>query len=118
MSPSDPHIGRRLKATRKEAGLVVADLAKRFRDITPPDITWKPPALTDIERMIRFHESGECHPGPRYRLLWAAALNTTEDRLFGEISDTEPGPTGAPMGTVDQSPAPYQGTLFILGCCG
>ncbi|RFS82285.1 transcriptional regulator [Actinomadura spongiicola] len=90
MSAENARIGARLRATRKARGLVVADLAERFRDVAPERIATRLPKLRDIERIIRGHEAGEHAVGPRYRLLWAAALEVPEDELFRESEQAEP----------------------------
>ncbi|KAB2373628.1 transcriptional regulator [Actinomadura montaniterrae] len=74
--------GARLRAARKAHGLTVADLAERFRDVAPERVRQRLPSLRDLERTIRGHEAGEHAVGPRYRLLYARALNTPEEALF------------------------------------
>jgi transcriptional regulator with XRE-family HTH domain len=83
MSPDSIAIGARLRAARKAHGLVVADLAERFRDVAPEKVRPRLPKLRDLERTLRSHEAGEHAVGERYRLLWARALDTTEEELFG-----------------------------------
>ncbi|MBO2456073.1 hypothetical protein [Actinomadura violacea] len=76
-------VGARLRAARKARGLTVADLAERFREVASDRVRQRLPSLRDLERTIRGHEAGEHAVGPRYRLLYAAALNTPEESLFG-----------------------------------
>lgn len=75
-------IGARLRAERKARGLTVADLAGLFRDVAPDRVARRLPRLKDLERTIRGHEAGEHAVGPRYRLLYAAALDVPEHGLF------------------------------------
>ncbi|HEU5025674.1 MAG TPA: hypothetical protein VFV01_12205 [Spirillospora sp.] len=76
-------VGARLRTARKAESLTVADLAERFRDVAPDRVRQRLPSLRDLERTIRGHEAGEHSVGPRYRLLYAQALNTPEEALFG-----------------------------------
>ncbi|WP_131738643.1 XRE family transcriptional regulator [Actinomadura roseirufa] len=84
MSAENPRDGARLRAERKKRGLVVADLAALFREVAPARVAAQLPTRKNIERTIRGHESGEHSVGPRYRLLYAAALEIPEDELFGD----------------------------------
>ncbi|WP_157430933.1 hypothetical protein [Actinomadura macra] len=97
MSAENPHIGARLRTERKKRGLVVADLAALFREVAPDRVAATLPTRRNIERTIRGHEAGEHGVGPRYRLLYAAALKMTEEELF-PVPPQEP--TAAPRGTV------------------
>ncbi|MEV4252490.1 hypothetical protein AB0J52_04915 [Spirillospora sp. NPDC049652] len=83
-------IGARLRTERKAQGLVVADLAARFREVAPPHVRAQLPTSRGIERAIRDHEAGKRAVGPRYRLLYAAALNMSEDALFAPRSNGVP----------------------------
>lgn len=80
MSADNP-TGARLRTERKAQGYTVADLAERFRDVAPERVRRRLPKLVDLERTIRGHEAGT-RPGPRYRLLYARALDVSEDELF------------------------------------
>ncbi|TYK46744.1 transcriptional regulator [Actinomadura decatromicini] len=75
-------VGARLRAERKARGLTVADLAELFRDVAPDRVARRLPSLKDLERTIRGHEAGEHAVGPRYRLLYTAALEIPEHDLF------------------------------------
>lgn len=79
---ADSSTGARLRAARLAARLTVADLAEGLRDAASDRVRAQLPKLRDLERTIRAHEAGEQRPGPRYRLLYAAALDRTEDDLF------------------------------------
>ncbi|GAA1553202.1 hypothetical protein GCM10009678_40230 [Actinomadura kijaniata] len=83
-------IGARLRAERKARRMTVSDLAERFREIAPPRAAQRLPKLRDLERTIRGHEAGEHSVGPRYRALYAAAYETTEDELFAPPAEPEP----------------------------
>lgn len=87
---SSENVGARLRAARKAAGLTVADLAERWRDVAPQRVRQRLPALKDLERTIRGHEAGEHAPGPRYRPLWARALNVAEAELFDHGGEPAP----------------------------
>ncbi|TDB80845.1 XRE family transcriptional regulator [Actinomadura sp. KC216] len=87
MSSENTVIGVRLRAARKAAGLTVADVAERWRDLAPEPVRRRLPTLHDLERTIRGHEAGEHKPGPRYRILWARALQISEDELFSETDE-------------------------------
>lgn len=85
---ADSSTGARLRAARQAARLTVVDLAEAMRDAAPDRVRARLPKLRDLERTIRAHEAGQQAPGPRYRLLYAAALSASEDDLFGP--DEEP----------------------------
>lgn len=87
---SNARAGARLRAARKARGLPVADLAERFREVAPERVRARLPKLKDIERTIRGHEAGSHPPGPRYRMLWAAALDMDEAELFAPERAAEP----------------------------
>ncbi|WP_242890316.1 transcriptional regulator [Actinomadura litoris] len=76
--------------------MVVADLAARFRDVAPEHVAARLPKVRDIERVIRGHEAGDHSVGPRYRLLYAAALEVPEDELFRETEQPTPGTADLP----------------------
>jgi tetratricopeptide (TPR) repeat protein len=76
-------IGARLRAERKARSLVVADLAKLFRQVAPDHVRQGLPKLNDIERTIRGHEAGDHAVSERYRLLYARAFEMDEGELFG-----------------------------------
>ncbi|WP_083983868.1 hypothetical protein [Actinomadura hibisca] len=82
--------GARLRAERKARGLVVADLATLFREVAPPRVRTQLPCARDIERAIRDHEGGKRAVGPRYRMLWAAALEVPETELFAPLTSPAP----------------------------
>ncbi|WP_157431027.1 hypothetical protein [Actinomadura macra] len=94
MSAESSHIGARLRTERKKRGLVVADLASLFREVAPDRVAATLPTRRNIERTIRGHEAGEHGVGPRYRLLYAAALKMTEEELFPESSQAPPADSG------------------------
>jgi hypothetical protein len=98
----DARIGARLRTERKTHHYTVADLAERFREVAPDRIRPQLPALRDIERTIRGHEAGEHSVGPRYRLLYALAYDTTEDRLFNQAASATP-----PLGSVQRTDTPH-----------
>ncbi|GGQ10635.1 tetratricopeptide (TPR) repeat protein [Actinomadura coerulea] len=95
MSSENAVVGARLRAARKAAGLTVADVAERWRDLAPIRVRRQLPALKDLERTIRGHEAGEHVPGPRYRLLWAQAVRRSQDELFAADTTASPRPTPA-----------------------
>ncbi|WP_433463212.1 hypothetical protein [Spirillospora sp. CA-128828] len=111
MSSENAAIGARLRAARKAAGLTVADLAEQWRDLAPEPVRRRLPALRDLERTIRGHEAGAHTPGPRYRILWARALQVPEDELFdpeAPSADAHPLPLllSDPASHPDSRPAP------------
>ncbi|MFC5747372.1 XRE family transcriptional regulator [Actinomadura rugatobispora] len=95
-------IGAALRAERKAQGLVVSDLAARFREVAPPHV--RLPDREHVETTIRGHERGAHSVSERYKLLYCLALGKPEEELF---PSTPQAPSAA--GTVDQSPTPGQG---------
>ncbi|MFI0354577.1 hypothetical protein [Actinomadura sp. 9N407] len=95
--------GSRMRAERKAHGYTVAGLAECFREIAPDRIKRRLPSLRDLERTIRGHEAGEHVPGPTYRLLYALAYDTTEDRLFNR-----PASEATPLGSVQGTDTPQE----------
>lgn len=93
-------IGARLRAERKARGLVVADLAERFREVAPEKISQRLPRLKDIERTIRGHEAGDHTVGERYRLLYCRVFDVAEEDLFGPAeSPPPPDESASPAGS-------------------
>jgi transcriptional regulator with XRE-family HTH domain len=87
---NDVRTGARLRAERKSHGFTVADLAEQIRAKAPEHLQPQLPKLRDIERTIRGHEAAEHTVGPRYRILYARAFDTTEDELFGQSEPATP----------------------------
>lgn len=94
--------GSWLHDQRKERGYTVAGLAERFREVAPESTRRRLPKLRDLERTIRGHEAGAHRPGPTYRLLYALAYGTTEDRLFTPSASETPR-----AGSVQQTDTPH-----------
>ncbi|GAA2133250.1 helix-turn-helix transcriptional regulator [Actinomadura napierensis] len=106
-------VGERLRAARKAHGLTVADLAERFREVASDRVRQRLPSLRDLERTIRGHEAGEHAVGPRYRLLYAAALNTPEESLFGgDAGPREASGDGERLAFAVRNPARLDGTVI------
>ncbi|WP_157430608.1 hypothetical protein [Actinomadura macra] len=99
MSAESARSGARLRAERKKRGLVVADLARLFREVAPERVAAGLPSRRNIERLIRGHEAGEHAAGPRYRLLYSAALEIPEEELFPDPPQV---PAAVPKSTVER----------------
>ncbi|MCO6009333.1 hypothetical protein NE236_30615 [Actinoallomurus purpureus] len=84
MSADNARIGARLRTERKARRMTVEALAEAFRDHATERDRQRLPKIKDLCRTIRGHEAGEHPPGPRYRMLYAAVFETTEDDLFGD----------------------------------
>lgn len=93
--------GAWLQAERKTRGYTVSGLAERFQEVAPAGIKRRLPKCRDLERTIRGHEADEHSPGPVYRLLYALAYETTEDRFFNEPASEQP-----PLGSVQRTDTP------------
>lgn len=99
MSADKKIVGARLRAERKAHGLVVAELASRFRSLSP-----SLPKPRDLERTIRGHEAGEHAVSERYRFLYCQVYDKTEEQLFAAQEQprrNELGDTGADASLVD-----------------
>ncbi|GAA2398272.1 hypothetical protein GCM10010191_01230 [Actinomadura vinacea] len=72
--------GATLRAERKAQGLVVSDLAARFREVAPPHV--RLPDREHVETTIRGHERGAHAVSERYKLLYCLALGKPEEELF------------------------------------
>src|SRR5581483_6848888 len=72
-----------LRAERKARRMTVEALAEAVRDAADERVRRRMPKLRDLCRTIRGHEAGEHPPGPRYRMLYAAVFEMSEDELFG-----------------------------------
>jgi transcriptional regulator with XRE-family HTH domain len=82
MSADPNSIGARLRSERKARRLTVDALAEALRDNASERERRRMPKLRDLSRMIRGYEAGEHVPGPRNRMLYAAAFGIDEAELF------------------------------------
>ncbi|MEV5706685.1 transcriptional regulator [Actinoallomurus sp. NPDC052274] len=100
--PADPKaIGARLRSERLKRNMTIAALAETFRDAASERDRRSMPKLKDLCRTIRGHEAGEHPPGPRYRMLYTAVFEMTEEALFGDYDAESAGASTWPVPGVD-----------------
>lgn len=111
MSADPKRIGARLRDERLKRRMTVEDVAEAFRDTATERERRRLPALKNVARSIRGHESGEHPPGPRYQLRYAAVFGIPVGELFPESPvDRRGGPPD--NGHVPQIVAGLNGALF------
>ncbi|GAA0357126.1 XRE family transcriptional regulator [Actinoallomurus spadix] len=96
MSADNALIAARLRAERKKRRMTVQAVAEAFRDHATERERRRLPKLKDLCRTIRGHEAAEHPPGPRYRMLYAAVYDMSEDDLFGDDGEAQSSPWRVP----------------------